>query len=359
MKKRILFTAYNLDIGGIENALINLLDNINYDKYEVTLILEKKEGEFLNSLNKNVILKELKVSNCKICFIRKLINFTRKLIFSLSYKNKFDFSCCYATYSYSSNKLALIGSKNSSIYVHSDYSNYYTKGEYLEFFDSRNIDKFNKIIFVSNESRMSFLKYYPYLNEKLYVFNNFIDVDKVIQLSKEKIDLRKQPNKTLLVFIGRLDDSSKKLSRAINLVKNIDDIYLWVIGDGPDRSKYEELTIKENLSDRITFTGSKQNPYCYLKEADFLILTSDYEGFPVTFLEAIALNKKIITTINVSDESINIAKQFGYLVSKEEKEMTKQVKEIIKKKETLEKVDLKQIQKERMQNLEDILDEVI
>ena len=42
MKKKLLFTAYNLEIGGIETALVNLLDNIDYDKYEVTLVLEKK-----------------------------------------------------------------------------------------------------------------------------------------------------------------------------------------------------------------------------------------------------------------------------------------------------------------------------
>ena len=62
MKKRLLFTAYNLDLGGIENSLINLLDVIDYDKYEVTLILEKKEGIFLDRINKNVIIKEVKVS---------------------------------------------------------------------------------------------------------------------------------------------------------------------------------------------------------------------------------------------------------------------------------------------------------
>ncbi len=98
MKKKLLFTAYNLGLGGIEKALINLLDNIDYEKYEVTLILEKKEGEFLDNINKNVIVKEIKVSNCKIGIIRKIINFFRKLKFRLFNNKKFDFSCCYATY---------------------------------------------------------------------------------------------------------------------------------------------------------------------------------------------------------------------------------------------------------------------
>ena len=52
-KKKLLFAAYNLDLGGIEKALINLLNLIDYNKYEVTLVLEKKEGIFLNQLNNN------------------------------------------------------------------------------------------------------------------------------------------------------------------------------------------------------------------------------------------------------------------------------------------------------------------
>ena len=125
MKKKLLFTAYNLDLGGIEKALINLLDNIDYNKYDVTLILEKKEGVFLDKINENVIIKELKVSKCKISFIRKIINGFRKFKFSLLNKNRYDFSCCYATYSYSGNKLALIGSSNSMLYVHSNYVDLY------------------------------------------------------------------------------------------------------------------------------------------------------------------------------------------------------------------------------------------
>ena len=48
MKKKILFTAYSLDIGGIESALVNMLKILDYSKYDVTLLLEKKEGIFIS-----------------------------------------------------------------------------------------------------------------------------------------------------------------------------------------------------------------------------------------------------------------------------------------------------------------------
>ena len=356
MKKRLLFTANTLDIGGIEKALINLLNNIDYSKYEVTLILEKKEGTFLKDLNKNVILKELKVSTSKIIPIRKIVNFSRKLLFSLKNKNKYDFSCCYATYSYSANKLALIGSTNSSLYVHSNYKDLYNKEEFCEFFNTRNVDKFKHIIFVSNESKDCFEKIYPSLKEKLVVINNFIDTDNIKKLSEEKISLKKN-NKTLL-FVGRLDDSSKKLGRAINLVKNISNIDLWIVGDGPDRYKYEALVTKNDLNDRITFFGRKENPYPYMKECDYIILTSDYEGFPVTYLEALVLGKTIITTIPVSDDKIDI-REYAYIVSKDEKEMVKEVKNILDDSKKNKSISIDNIQKERIKDLEVLFDEVI
>lgn len=350
-KKDLLFTDVNLKIGGIETAQINLLNRIDYKKYNVTLILEERCGELLNRVPKEVNIKEVKVSNNKIVVLRKLINATRKLIFKILNYNNYDFSCCYTTYSYSSNKLALMASSNSSFYVHSDYSNVYNnEKDFREFFDTRNINEFKSIIFVSNESRNSFLKYYNNLEKKTYVFNNFIDTKNILDKSNEPIEEKKSKNKKLFVFVGRLDDSSKKLKRAINLAHNINDIELWIIGDGPDRKMYEEYN---SNNDRVKFLGRKTNPYPYMKEADYVILTSDYEGFPVTYLESIVLNKDIITTLNTSDDNIDM-KDYAYIISKDEDKMIKEVKDIIKKKSKKKTINLEELQEDRISRLEKI-----
>ncbi len=352
MKKRLLFTSYSLDIGGMETALLNLLNNINYDKYEVVLVLEKKEGIFLNEINKNVIVQEVKVSNCKIGLFRKIINYYRKYKFKRHNKNKFDFSCCYATYSYSANKLALIGSENTMLYVHNNYKDLYQNDEekIREFFNTRSIDKFKHIAFVSKESKKDFEEYYPSLKDRTVVFNNFIDVDKIKRLSKEKIEEKKSDGK-LFVFVGRLDEKHKKLSRAIELIENIDNTYLWIVGDGPDKDKYEQMVKDKKLDKRIKFLGKKKNPYPYMLLSDFVILTSDYEGFPVIYLESLALNKQIMTTIPVSDDKLDI-RDHSYIISKDINKMIEEVKAIIEKPKKFNKVDIEGIQKERIIELE-------
>lgn len=358
-KKRLLFASYNLEIGGIEIALKNLLDNINYDKYDVVVVLEEKKGSLLSKIKPQVKVTELKVSNHKNILLRKSINIYRKIKFSLINAYNYDFSCCYATYSLSSNFLARISSLNNSIYIHSNYKDVYqNEVQEKEFFVKRKIAEFRKIIFVSNESKQDFLRLYKELESKCLVYNNFIDERKIKEQSLDPVKILKDSTKTLFVFVGRLDDSSKKVTRAINLINKLDNCNLWIVGDGKDKSMYQSLVKKYSLEDKVLFLGSKKNPYPYMRLADYIILTSDYEGFPVVYLEAIALDKPLLATIKVSDDQINIG-DYANIISKEEEKMLLQVKDILQKPKIRKKINLEEIQHKRMQELEKIFNEVI
>jgi len=70
--KKILFAAYSLDVGGIETALINLLKEICND-YEITLVLEKKEGIFLKELPENINVIEYRKSSSSNVFVRMYV----------------------------------------------------------------------------------------------------------------------------------------------------------------------------------------------------------------------------------------------------------------------------------------------
>ena len=47
MKKKILISSFDLAIGGVERSLLGLLNHLDYNKYDVDLMLFKHEGEFL------------------------------------------------------------------------------------------------------------------------------------------------------------------------------------------------------------------------------------------------------------------------------------------------------------------------
>lgn len=360
--KKIIFFAKDLGVGGIEKSLVNLLNELG-SFYEVTLVLEKNEGIYKKDLSKKVIVIEHKISELKIMPIRKGINFTRRLLFILKHKNKYDFSCAYATYVYSANVLSKKCSQNNAIFVHNDYYYIYDKKGMLEFFDSREIQKFKKIIFVSNESRNNFCKYYKDLKDKTLVINNLINVKEIIKKSNEKINLKTVKDDITFMFLGRLDEHQKKISRLLECFKILVDknknYKLWIVGDGEEYNKCENYIKENKLENNITLCGVQSNPYKYLKKADYLILTSNYEGFPVVFNEANILGKLVFTTIKVSDDYYKLTDGYGFLIPKEVNLMAKNIDQIVKTKPKVKKIDYDKLNTDRVDKIRKVIENEI
>lgn len=358
-KKKILIASYNLDFGGIETSLINLLKNMDYNKYKITLVLERMEGVFLKELPNVVKLEEYKVNNSKNIIIRKFINLLKRIKWMLFNYKKYDASICYATYSGPCGFVARTSSNNKILYVHSNYYAAFNqdKEKTKEFFYNLKINKYNHIVFVSNESKKDLCKIYPNIGHKSIVINNVVDYKKILKLSEKKIDIKRSARKTFL-FVGRLDESSKRLTLLLEVAKKAMEEKIpasfWVIGTGSDEKIYKDVVKKEKL-DNVIFFGSKKNPYPYIKACDYLILTSRYEGFPVVYNEAIILEKPIVTTIDVSDDYISIPNRFGYVVTKEN--IFDKVKELsISKEKIKEKVDYAGLNKRRIELIEKIME---
>ena len=332
--KKILLASYNLNAGGIETALVNLIKKLDEKNYDITLYLENKEGFLLKNIPKNVKIKTQKVFNTKFRLTNKVFNLLNKIKFLITNFKEYDFGCCYATYSLSSNFLARYASNNSCIYIHSDYTKVYENDikKINCFFSERKLDKFKHIIFVSNEAKENLMSIYPRFSDKSTVINNFIDNKRYLKLSEEKIKETKPRGKKLFLFVGRLEEASKNLTRLINsfnlALKDNKKIELWIIGSGPDEKKAKELIDKLDLNKSIKMLGLKSNPYPYFKMCDYVILTSNYEGFPMIYGEAITFNKPIITTIDVSDDVIKIKDNFGYICNKNEKDIAETIKNV-------------------------------
>lgn len=359
MKKKILIASYNLDFGGIETSLINLLKNLDLEKYDVTLVLEEIKGAFLKDVPSDIKIKEYKVSNNKNVLVRKFVNLLKRIKWMLLNYKRYYASICYATYSGPCGFVARTSSRNKILFIHSNYYQAYDKDEnkIRAFFDNRKIEKYNHIVFVSNESKKDLCKIYPNIEKKSVTINNLIDYERILKLSEKKVDV-KRTTKKIFMFVGRLDESSKRLTLLLEVAKkckeeNVKALF-WIVGSGPDEKMYKDI-VKNNNLDNVIFYGAKKNPYPYMKACDYLILTSRYEGFPVVYNEAIILEKPVITTIDVSDDYISIPNRFGYVVN--EKNIYDKVKELSKTKEKIkETVDYNTLNKKRINLIEQIME---
>ena len=330
--KDILIAAKNLKIGGIEKSLINLINYLKYNGYNITLVLEERKGSLLKEIRKDVNIIIFKPSSLKIVLLRKTINLTKKVRFKIKYKNKFDTAISYATYSKSGSFVARTASKNSILWCHADYLelNKESIQNAKDFFEEMYFDEFSKIVFVSKSAKESFHQIFPEFKNTFYC-NNFINSTKIFESSKEKIRIKYNQEITTFLNVSRHDESQKKLSRIIKaaaLLKRENYKFRVIfVGNGKDTAKYKYLAEKLNIAHNIFFEGSKENPYPYYKISDCTILSSDYEGYPVVFLESLLFNKPIITT-DVSDYK-EIQDGKGIVTSKSTKGIYKAMKEFL------------------------------
>ena len=310
--KRVIFFAKHMDLGGLEKSLLTLLNRLDHTQYRVTLVLEEKRGALLPQLDPRVQVKEYRLSDCPIRPVRRAQNLFKRLIWSARSRNAYDFSCAYCTYSVIGSYLAQAASENSCLYVHNDYSRILpNEAEFRSFFDTLRAAKFRSVVFVSNESRDAFAARYALAPERLHVINNLIDGDAVRALAAQPCPVPDEPGTVTFLFVGRLDENQKRISRMLegfcSAVRQRSDLRLLIVGDGPDRADCERRSQELGLSGRVMFFGAQENPYPFFSAADCLVLTSDYEGFPVVYYEAMALGLDILTTVPVSDEQVDIS----------------------------------------------------
>ncbi len=359
--KKILFSAYSLDIGGIETALVTLMKYL-VKYYDITLVLEKKQGEFLKDIPKEVKIITYTPCKIKIAIIRKIINLFKQIKFKMKYKNSFDFAADYATYSLPASFVARSASKNNAIWIHNNYMNFYDNDikMYRNFFSSIKIKEFKKIIFVSDLDKRIFTAQFPELIKNTIVCNNLIDYEKIEKLSKEEIELKKE-NKITFLNVGRHDEKQKKISRIIEAADKLNKsgyrgkFRVLLIGKGSASKEYEKIIEEKNI-DNIYMLGPKKNPYPYFKISDAFILSSEFEGYPVVFVESQILGLPIITT-NVSDSKKEIEGKYGLVVENSEKGVYKGMKKFLDGKIKTNKFNPEKYNEEIAQKVRKIIDD--
>lgn len=259
-----------------------------------------------------------------------------------------------------------------------------SKEKYIDFVKKIVKNNIRKIVFVSKKSKETFnnivdKEYIIKNNIKTFNIKNHIDGENIISKSnefkeiendtkyeqlKEIIKEHNENGNIIFLNVGR-HSKEKNLITLVkvfnNIIKNSEKkekengnenqkqkedeygdnilekkIYLLMVGDGKETKELVKYVEENKLTNRIIFLGNKKNPYPYFKMADYVILTSLNEGYPVVFQEAMILDKKIITT-DVSDAVIDIKEQQrGYIISFDEKNMKNEIIEIVKKEEQQE-----------------------
>ena len=119
-----------------------------------------------------------------------------------------------------------------------------------------------------------------------------------------------------LAFVGRLDEV-KNVDYIINAVAMLpDDWKLSIVGSGPLGKRLYQLAQKKSVLNRIEFYGWLDNPWEVLGDVGYLVLASDYEGFNLTVIEALACGIGVISPPVGTTEEVIIQGINGYIYDK-------------------------------------------
>ncbi|MGX9985366.1 glycosyltransferase [Soonwooa purpurea] len=324
MKKRIVFVIESLHLGGAEKSLVTLLQNLDYNLYEVDLITFHKAGFFREFVPAEV--NQIQITFPKLSLIDRLCFAIKKKrrkkmhpaqlfwpIVSSYFKKiekQYDIAIAYnqgfATY-FAADKI--LATKKLA-WLNTDYQ----KAGYEFEKDKEFYTKFNKVVTVSQEADASFRKAFQKSSSVIEteVIKDISDDRIIKEQANKKLECNFNPSEINIVSVGRLI-SYKGFHLAIEACKILIGkgypIHWYVVGEGTERSSLEKQIANNNLEKSFSLLGANTNPYPYMKACDIYVQTSLFEGLGLTVIEASILQKPIVCT--------NFSTAFGILKDNE------------------------------------------
>lgn len=315
--KKILVVSDSLRIGGIQTSLKTFLKILSSKGYKIDLFLFNDDNS-KNVFNQNIkiisgskLLKiisytkeEAKKKGFCIYLIRCLFailcrlfgsNIIYKLLFVIEKKLKYDIAISYSNnvsfnstyFGYNKFVLEKVSAPLKIAYIHVDYNNIQCKKADEEY------KKFDKIWFVSKYTLNTFLKYNKGQKNKCNVIYNFIDEEKI----RYSINNPYNNSKFHIVTIGRLDENKSQID-AVEISSKLKekkiDFEWYLIGDGPDKDKINNLIKNNNLEQNVFLLGNKNNIADYLYNSNIFVSLSKSESYGLAIVEALYTNTIVI-----------------------------------------------------------------
>lgn len=188
-----------------------------------------------------------------------------------------------------------VKAKKKAAFVHVDYG----MAGYTKALDRSCYEKLDKIFAVSDEVKDAFLKIYPECSNRTEVFHNILDTERILRMSKEGCGFTDGFDGVRILTVGRLTTQKafEVSIEAMKLLKDLGKKVRWyVLGEGDQRAKLEELIQTLGLQEDFLLPGAVNNPYPYLLQADLYVHASRFEGKSIAIQEAQILGKPIIAS---------------------------------------------------------------
>ena len=321
MKKKIIFVSEALWIGGIETALVNLLNRMDYEKCDITLLLRRAifDGD----------LRDRLPGQCRVVtFDREDGSYRWARLYHLTEESEnpsgFHKAMMWAVpmIKWIENRLyiryvkkQMHGERFDTCAIYSDVAaetavRAIRAGKFLMFYhhgamrkvwhDEIGYRKADKIIAVSGAVEQKLRSFRPKYADKMMTIHNLTDVEGIRAKGAEPVLEKFPEDKFNIVSCGRVSHE-KGMDLAVEACAELvkmghENLHWWIVGGGPAEDEVHARIAELHMEGYVTMLGMKCNPYPYIKQADLYVQPSRFESYGLTIAEAMVLGKQIVST---------------------------------------------------------------
>ena len=321
--KKILFVIFSLGYGGAERSLVNLLTELPRDKYQVDLLLFRRQGDFLSQVPEWVNVLETpedirrlygpmkkagryllpKVAGIGLA---RMMRRTRKSQIAWRWKHVFrrrigrlpghyDVAVAYAG---GENMYFIedhVSADRKVVFIHNDYR----AAKYSEKDDAPYFERMDAIVSISVKCVDVLREIFPQHAGKLHYLENITSSALVRARGNTPVPPEYRDSEVNILSVGRLWPQ-----KGFDLAVDAADIlrkrglrFRWhILGEGALRTELQAQIDAKGLADMVFLHGTRNNPYAYMKHCDVLVQSSRYEGKSVVLDEAKMLCTPIVAT---------------------------------------------------------------
>jgi len=336
---RILFLLPNLGGGGAERVLVNLVNHMDQDKFEITV-----QTLFSGGVNRELLHEKIRYLEGHFPLKRGQRIFIKLIpprsLFRRYIKEHYDVMVAYM---HGAATKVIAGSPRGQKKIAWLHSETYDASLRSFFFSRRammqSLTRYHAVVGVSKTIIESFRKRTG-ITEHTHVRYNTNDVERVVRLSRETPELPflcgEEP---VVCTVGNLR-FVKGYDRLLRVCKRLFDegklFKLIIIGEGKERKSLQKYINKNQMGNRIFLLGFQANPYSYLRNSDFFICSSRFEGLSTAVSEAMILGIPVVSTeVSGAKEILGGSSEYGLIVGNTEEALYEGVKRFLSEEELI------------------------
>ena len=332
--KSVLFLIPTLGGGGAEKVLVNLANNLDKEKYDVTVQTLFKGGVHTEKLKEHVkyITGKTKPFRGNVQLFKL---FSPSFLYRRIVKKRYDIVVAYlegvvcriitgCPYK-DSKKLAWIHSAQKTEKT--------AKYSFRSIQEMQTLyNRFDKIVCVAQTVKEDFEKLVRPQKECIVLYN-VNETSLIVQQAKLPLNPDEYIHEVCLVSVGRLTQQ-KAFDRLIRLHKRLLDSginnRLQILGEGHLRRELERQIENLSVKDSVSLLGFQSNPYPYVKNADLFVCSSISEGFSTAVTEALVVGTPVVSTdVSGAHELLGKNNEYGIVVGQDEEALFAAVKRLL------------------------------